>query len=106
MSSPTSSPISSQPASVERWKRKYEALEAQYAISKDFGPKTAAYVIFVSICFSLMILATSVTANQKKLGRGFRRMVDMFTSVRDLVDENDRHIESLADGGESGLNEE
>ena len=106
MSSQTSTPISSQPASIECWKRKYEALEAQYAISKDFSPKTAAYVIFVSICFSLMILATSVTANQKKLGRGFRRMVDMFTSVRDLVDENDRHVEALADGDESELDEE
>jgi hypothetical protein len=53
-----------------------------------------------------MILATSVTANQKKLGRGFRRMVDMFTSVRDLVDENDRHVEALADGDEPELDEE
>jgi hypothetical protein len=106
MSSQTPSPISSRPGSIDSWKRKYEALEAQCAISKDLGPKTAAYVIFVSISFSLMILATSVTANQKKLGRGFRRMVDMFTSVRDLVDENDRHVEALADGDEPELDEE
>jgi hypothetical protein len=33
-------------------------------------------------------------------------MVDMFTSARDLVDENDRYVEALADGDEFAQDEE
>jgi len=87
MSSALSHSGSSSPDSVESWKRKYDLLEAQCASAKDLGPK-----------------ATTVTANQKRLGRGFRRLVDMFTSVRDLVEENDRRIEALADGTDDESN--
>jgi hypothetical protein len=58
---------------------------------------SAAYINLIS----LTCRDASVTANQKSLGRRLRRAVDMFTSARDLVDENDRHIEALADGNES-----
>jgi hypothetical protein len=75
-------------------------------MSKDLGPKTAMYVIFVSFGFQSDSSADSVTANQKRLGRGFRRMVDMFTSARDLVDENDRYVEALAEGDEFAQDEE
>jgi hypothetical protein len=38
---------------------------------------------------------TSVTRGQVSLGRGLRRLVDMFYSARDLVEENDRRLELM-----------
>lgn len=38
---------------------------------------------------------TSVTRSQVSLGRGLRRLVDMFYSARDLVEENDRRLELM-----------
>jgi hypothetical protein len=42
MSSPTSSPNAD-----SSWKHKYEILKAQYAVSKDVGPKEKRCVSFV-----------------------------------------------------------
>ena len=39
---------------------------------------------------------TSVTRSQVSLGHGLRRLVDMFYSARDLVEENDRRLELMA----------
>ena len=36
-------------------------------------------------------------ASQVSLGRGLRRTVAMFHSARDLVEENDRRLELMAD---------
>jgi len=101
MSSPPSNLSPPPSGSIDSWKRKYDILEAQCAISKDFGPKSTAYV---PTHFSGVLsnhCEPSVTANQKSLGRHFRRIVDMFTSVRDLIEENDRRMEASADGDES-----
>jgi hypothetical protein len=37
----------------------------------------------------------SVTAGQISMGRRLRRTVDMFSSARDLVEENDRRLEMM-----------
>jgi hypothetical protein len=89
---------SSPPPSNGSWKRKFEALEAQYAISKNLGPneKRCATLRSSSLCNSDAIILTSVTAGQVSLGRGLRRTVDMFSSARDLVEENDRRLELMA----------
>jgi hypothetical protein len=41
-------------------------------------------------------MSTGVTRSQVSLGRGLRRLVDMFYSARDLVEENDRRLELMA----------
>jgi hypothetical protein len=40
---------------------------------------------------------TSITAGQVSLGRGLRRTVAMFHSARDLIEENDRRLELMAE---------
>ncbi|KIM77418.1 hypothetical protein PILCRDRAFT_12056 [Piloderma croceum F 1598] len=77
MSCPPSNPSSPSTDSVESWKRKYNILEERYALSQELGLKAK---------------------NQKTLGRGLRRVIDMFYSARDLVQENDRHEEALGNG--------
>ena len=47
-------------------------------------------------CYPILISLTSVTAGQISLGHGLRRIVDMFHSARDIVEENDHHLEMLA----------
>jgi hypothetical protein len=39
--------------------------------------------------------SNSVTAGQISMGRRLRRTVDMFSSARDLVEENDRRLEMM-----------
>jgi hypothetical protein len=46
------SPGSPSPESENVWKRKFEVLEAQYAISKDIGPKEKrciSFLVFIDI---------------------------------------------------------
>jgi hypothetical protein len=50
-------------------------------------------------------MSTRVTAKQISMGRGLRRTVDLFHSARDLVEENERHVDLEGDG-EVDLNEE
>lgn len=105
----TSISSNSQPQSPPRdlWKRKYEALEAQVAVTKTLGPTAKS---FVSInlnnrCYSNLSLYRAA-ANQVSLGRAVRRTVDMFHSPRELVDEYDRRLDLIETGDEDDIGEE
>ena len=89
---------SSPPPSNGSWKRKFKALEAQYAISKNLGPneKRCATSQSSSLSDSDAVILISITAGQVSLGRGLRCTVDLFSSARDLVEENDRCLELMA----------
>ncbi|KAF7986942.1 hypothetical protein HWV62_12753 [Athelia sp. TMB] len=62
---------------VATWKRKFEELEAQLAVTQELEPARQS--------------AKSLQINS---GRAVRRIVDMFASVSDLVAENTRRLES------------
>jgi hypothetical protein len=49
---------------------------------------------------------SSLTSTQHSLGRGLRRMIDMFNSVRDLIAESDRRTALLDNGEETVFTEE
>lgn len=49
MASPSLSQ-SPEPDSNLTWKRKYEVLEAQCAVSREFGPKLKGYALQVWVC--------------------------------------------------------
>lgn len=54
----------------------------------------------------IFTLASSAAANQVSLGRGLRRLIDMFHTANELVDENDRRLDILAAGDDDELTEE
>jgi len=94
MSSPTPSPDPQDSS----WKRKFEVLQAQLTISQDFGPKIQGYTSPLSqLLTNIDPFYPSATARHLSLGRGLRRTVAMFNSVRDLVEENDHRLELIAE---------
>jgi hypothetical protein len=53
-----------------------------------------------------MINFTSISAGQISLGHGLRRIVDLFHSARDLVEENNHHISLEEDREDVSLSDE
>lgn len=83
--------------SAESWKRKYEMLEVQYATTKDLQSESNAKMYVHSHELSLVwLLSFSITDGQVTLGCGMRRLVDMFHTARDLVEESERRIDLAA----------
>ncbi|KIM87314.1 hypothetical protein PILCRDRAFT_3812, partial [Piloderma croceum F 1598] len=83
MSSIHSSPA---PQAADVWKRKYQALEASTTLAQS--------------------KSKSLGATQRSLGRGLRRMVAMFHTVRDLVGESDCRAENEASGEDATYTDE
>ncbi|KAF7974702.1 hypothetical protein HWV62_11485 [Athelia sp. TMB] len=79
---PTPAPTpTSDAVELANLKRKYATLEAKHAVMEAQGGRSAEIA-------------------QINMGRGLRRIVDMFADPRDLVSENDRREELLANGKE------
>jgi len=47
-----------------------------------------------------------LNATQVTIGRGLRRTVDMFRTANEIVEENDKRIDKIAEGNEDDLTEE
>jgi len=84
---------------VNQWKRKYEVLQAQTVIAQTQSKRCELLPHLVAIVHSFGF-RSSLTSTQHSLGRGLRRMIDMFNSVCDLVAEADRRTALLDEGDE------
>ena len=95
-SQPTSAPT---PIRGGYWKRKFDAMDARFQESGTFQ-QTRKWVCQESlkdIFKSDLTWDNRAPASQVTVGRGYKRLIDMFNGARDLIDANDRREELLED---------
>jgi hypothetical protein len=95
--------------SAASWKRKYELLKMQSAMSNSPSAKSSRQVVTHSCLFpdgAYRVGFFSITHGQVSMGRSLRRSVDLFYSIRDLVEEGERRSRLEEDGLDVDSSEE